>query len=270
MIDNLQIYHISSLDRHEGNTNKFIVDLNIDQSLLNNLTHVSLISIAIPKSYYNIQKNSYINLYENNNLIIINVEEGNYTLTQLLKVLTTKFNNQTLNNVIYNFQKNKIDYDDGKIKITCNKSEIIKKIYIEENELYESLGLNKFKYYEFSDILISDNVVNLSSNNVIYLHSNIVSSPFNDLNTSGNNILCYINNCGSCPSYSYIIKDYDIISNMKRLKFNSNMLFFLTSENRDIDLNGCNFNFSLVFFRYIDNYPFYKKISNYIDYELIK
>lgn len=270
MIDNLQIYHVSSKDRHEGNSNKFYIDLNIDQSILNNLTHCAISSISIPKSYYNIQKNSIINLYENNVLISINVEEGNYTLTQLLKTLTTKFNNQTLNNVIYSFQKNTIDYDDGKIKITCNRPDIIKKIYIEENELYESIGLNKYKYYEFNEIIISEYVVNLSSNNVIYLHSNIVSSQFNDLNTSGNNILCYINNCGICPSYSYIIKDFDIISNMKRFKFSPNMLFFLTSENRDIDLNGCDFSFSLLFFRYVDNYPFYKKISNYIDYKLIK
>ena len=270
MIDNLQIYHVSSQDRDEGTSNKFIIDLNIDQSLLQNLTHCSVLSISVPKSYYNIQKNSFINLYENNNLIIINVEEGNYNLTQLLKILTTKFNNQTLNNIKYTFQKNTIDYDDGKIKIICDKPEINKKIYIEENELWQSLGLNKFKYYEFNTFLISENVVNLNSNSVIYLHSNIVSSTFNDLNTSGNNVLAYINNCGLCPSYSYIIKDYDIISNMKRLKFNSKMLFFLTSENRDIDLNGCDFNFSLVLFRYVDNYPFYKKISNYIDYQLIQ
>lgn len=269
MIDNLQIYHVSSKDRDSGNSNRFIVDLNIDQSILYKLTHCCVLSIQIPKSFYNIQKNSFINLYENDNLIIINVEEGNYTLQQLLKTLTTKFNNQTLNNVIYSFQKNTIDYDDGKIKITCNKPEIIKKIYIEENELYESLGFNKYKYYEFNEYLISDNVVNLNSNNVIYLHSNIVSSQYNDLQTSGNNILCYVG-CGSCPSYSYIIKDYDIISNMKRLNFNANMLFFLTSELRDIDLNGCDFSFSIAFFKYVDNYPFYKKISNYIDYELIK
>lgn len=270
MIDNLQIYHVSSKDRDSGNQNNFIIDLNIDQNILQNLTHCAVLSISIPKSYYNIQSNSIINLYEDNILIPILIDPGNYTLNQLLKMMTKKFNENTLNDIKYNFIKNNIEYDDGKIRIECDKPEINKQIYIEENELYESLGFKSFKYYQFTSQLISENVVNLNSNNIIYLHSNIVSSQFNDFNTSGNNILCYINNCGACASYSYIIKDFDIISNMKRLKFNSNMNFFITSENRNIDLNGCDFSFILVFFRFVDNYPFYKKISNYIDYELIR
>jgi len=268
MIDNLLTYHISSKDKDNGTSNDFIIDLNIDQSLKEVLNFCCVQNITIPKSYYNIQENSYLTLYENNIPIIINVEAGNYTRQDLIKSLNTKFNNQTLNNIVYTISKNTILYEDGKLKISCNKPEIIKKIIFTNNELYECMGFN-IKEYIFTNELISPNVQNMNSNNIIYLHSNIVSSNNNDFQTSGNNILCYVNNCGSCPSFSYIDKDFDMISNMKKLLFTSSMRFYLTSENRDINFNGLDVNFTISFFRYTDNIQYYRKFSNYIDYKLI-
>ena len=268
MIDNILTYHISSKDKDNGTSNDFTIDLNLDQSLKEILTHCVVQNITLPKSYYNIQENSFLKLYEGSQEIIINVEAGNYTRQDLIKSLNTKFNNQTLNNIVYTISKNTTLYEDGKLKISCDKPGITKKIIFGINELYECMGFNIGEYI-FTNEIISPNVQNMNSNNIIYLHSNIVSSNNNDFQTSGNNILCYINNCGSCPSFSYIDKDYDMISNMKKLLFNSNMRFYFTSENRDINFNGLDVNFTISFFRYTENIQYYRKISNYIDYKLI-
>jgi len=73
----------------------------------------------------------------------------------------------------------------------------------------------------------------------------------NDFKTSGNNILTYINNCGACPFYSFIQKDYsDLLFHMKDLIFNPLMRFYLTSENRNINLHNINYNFSIHLFTY--------------------
>lgn len=268
MIDNLLTYHVSSKDRDSGISSDFIIDLNIDQGLKEVLTHCVVQSLVVPKSYYNIQENSNLLLYEGNQEINIYVEPGNYTRQELIKTLQTKFNAQTLNNITYTISKNTTLYEDGKLKITCDKPEITKKLIFSNNELYECMGFNMTEYI-FTNEIISPNVQNMNSNNIIYLHSNIVSSNNNDFQTSGNNILCYLNNCGSCQSFSYIEKDFDLIYNMKKLLFNSAMRFYLTSENRELNLNGLDINFTISFFRYTENIQYYRKFSNYIDYKLI-
>lgn len=270
MISNLLTFHISSADRDDGTIEDFLIDLNIDQSLRKQLNKVALSSIVIPKTYYNIQENSYFYLYEDDVLITININPGNYNKNQLSKVLSSKLTSQSLNQVVYLFQQNNTEYDDGLIKITCDKPLINKKIYFVENEVYDCLGFFKEKYYQFTNELIGEKIQNLNSNNIIYLHSNIICSPMNDFKTSGNNILTYINNCGACPFYSFIQKDYsDLLFHMKDLIFNPLMRFYLTSENRNINLHNINYNFSIHLFTYQENAPLYKKINNFMNYTLV-
>jgi len=66
------------------------------------------------------------------------------------------------------------------------------------------MGFFKDKEYIFTTELISERIQNFNSNNMIYLHSNLVSSDINDFKSSGNNILALLNNCGSCSFFSYI------------------------------------------------------------------
>ena len=47
------------------------------------------------------------------------------------------------------------------------------------------------------------------------------------------------------------------------------MNFYLTSENRLINLNNIDYNFTINFFTYTENLPLYKKISNIINYSLV-
>jgi len=104
MISNLLTFHISSADRDDGTIEDFLIDLNIDQSLRKQLNKVALSSIVIPKTYYNIQENSYFYLYEDDVLITININPGNYNKNQLSKVLSSKLTSQSLNQVVYLFQ----------------------------------------------------------------------------------------------------------------------------------------------------------------------
>ena len=153
MIDNILTYHISSKDKDNGTSNDFTIDLNLDQSLKEILTHCVVQNITLPKSYYNIQENSFLKLYEGSQEIIINVEAGNYTRQDLIKSLNTKFNNQTLNNIVYTISKNTTLYEDGKLKISCDKPGITKKIIFGINELYECMGFNIGEYIFTNEII---------------------------------------------------------------------------------------------------------------------
>lgn len=269
MISDLLTFHISSQDKDDGIIEDFTIDLNIDIALKKRLNKVCISSIVIPKTYYNIE-NSYLYLYENNQEIIIYINGGNYNKTQFYKILSQKLTQYSLNQVSYIIQQNSIEYDDGLVKITCDKPNIIKKLYFIENEIYDCLGFFKNKYYEFTDVLIGERIQNYNSNNIIYLHSNLVCNNLNDFKTGGNNILSTINNCGSCPFYSYIQKEYyDLVFHMKDLIYNPLMRFYLTSENRNINLHNVDYNFTIHFFTYTDNLPLYKKINNYINYSLV-
>jgi hypothetical protein len=56
---------------------------------------------------------------------------------------------------------------------------------------------------------------------------------------------------------------------MRDLIFNPLMRFYLTSENRNINLHNINYNFSIHLFTYTENAPFYKKINNFMNYTLV-
>ena len=270
MIDNLISFNITSRNRNSGSTNDFNINLDLPTDLISKFTHISITDISIPKSFYQIEQGrNNFTLYEDDVLININLPEGNYTKQQLYTYLKFEMTLQSLNAVEYNVLDVQSSFDTGKLKITANKPLVNKKLLFSKNDLYQFMGFNYDKEYFFIDQIISDNVINLNSEDVLLLHSNICSSNNND-NIGGSNVVCSIYSCGHV-NYSYIIKSYDLIYNMKPFIKNSLYNFYLTNENNDvINLNGVDFNFVLNIFTYTPNNNIYKKINDLINYSLIK
>ena len=270
MIDNLISYNITSKNRINGHTHNFNININIPSDVISKINYVSITDISIPKSFYQIENNyNTFSLYENNVLITITLPPGNYSKTQLLTYLNSQMTLQSLNNVIYEIVDEQTLYDTGKIKINTDKPLVIKKLLFSRNDIYQFLGFNYNIIYTFNTYLISENIINLNSEDVILLHSNISSSSNNDQDV-GSNVLSSIYTSGQ-KNYSYIIKSFDMIYNMKPFIKNNNYNFYLTNENNQIiDLNGIDFNFVLNIFTYTPNNNFYKKVNDIINYSLIK
>jgi hypothetical protein len=269
MIDNLISYNITSASRNSGTTDNFNIKLDIPNDILNKLTSCSITDVSIPKSFYQIVNNyNTFHLYEDNNLIIITIEQGNYSKSQLYAALSTKMINQSLNNIKYNVSDEQTLYDTGKMKITATNELINKSLIFQNNDMYKAMGFNINKEYTFTTTLISENIINLNSEDVLLLHSNITSNYNNDL-IGGSNVLCSIYTSGQ-KNYSYIIKSYDLIYNMKKFIPNNNMTFYLTNEQgENINLGGIDFNFVLNLFTYIPNSKIYNKIDQIINYSLL-
>jgi hypothetical protein len=269
MIDNLITYNITSKNRLEGSTNNFIIKLNIPVDIINSITNVSITDISIPKSFYQIENGfNTFNLYENNVLINIILPAGNYSKLQLFSYLNIHMTNQSLNSVIYTITDEHLSYDTGKIKITADKPLITKKLLFSKNDVFQFLGFNTDIQYSFIDQIVSPNIINLNSEDVLLLHSNICSNNNNDL-LGGSDVLSSIYTSGQ-KNYSYITKSFDLIYNMKPFTNNNYFKFYLTNENNNIiDLGGIDLNFVLNLFTYTPNNKIYNKINNLINYSLI-
>ncbi len=269
MIDNIISYNITSASRNSGTTSNFNIKLDIPNDILNKLNAVSISNISLPKSFYQISNNyNTFHLYEDNVLITITIEQGNYTKSQLYVALQTKMTNQSLNNIIYTVTDEQTLYDTGKLKITATNPLINKSLIFQNNDMFKSMGFNINKEYTFTTTLISENIINLNAEDVLLLHSNITSNYNNDL-IGGSNVLCSVYTSGQ-KNYSYIIKSYDLIYNMKKFIPNNNMNFYLTNElGENIDLGGIDFNFIINFFTYIPNSKIYNKIDQIINYSLL-
>ena len=195
-----------------------------------------------------------------------------YTKQQLFIKLSSLLTSSSLNNLIYNLEDEYNDRQTGKIKITITNNINNYPVYLkfEKNDIYKILGFTFNKnYYFYDNILISENVINLNRESNLFLHSNIIRNKNSILNI-GNDVLSVIYSTNT-PNFSYIKTDYDLITNMKDFKYQSDALFYLTNEDNEIiDLQGCDIYFNIVFFRYTPNKLLYDKINNYINFNLLQ
>lgn len=269
MLSNLQTFYINSKKRENGTNSNFSYNFDIHEPI----SHVSLVYITIPKSYYMIQNNynTFI-LIEGAQEIIITIPEGNYTREQLYVQLKIIMDAASLNAVSYTISNNQTLYEDGKLKIITNDAIINKKLmFLDTNPINEVFGFCKGYTDIFTTQIISCNVINLSRENTIYLMSDCISTIQQDQIYGGNQILDVIYSSQN-KLFSYITQQYDIFENMKPFNNKSYSTFNFQLINEDgipLELNGVDWSFTLCFFLYIENKNIYKKISNYIDYNLI-
>ena len=96
MIRSSQTLYINSKQRSKGFDHDFYITLPIQPA--NKFTHVSVLGISIPKSFYSVQNNQNTFIVRevfNNNLLItdniITVPEGNYTINSFIITLKDLF-----------------------------------------------------------------------------------------------------------------------------------------------------------------------------------
>ena len=247
-----QIIHIRSKDADQltpnFNTN-FVVNMKTALSTTTNEeVHVSLMSVEIPYSFYNIS-----NDLENNSLkytfngTLYNLSFGNrdYDVFQLVDYFNNSNNHiSTVFTTTYDIQENKISMlnkSGATIVINWTQSNINKELGYLVDEADETV-LNGFTS-------VSRFVVNLAT-----IHSILIKCPnvgsSNVISTRSGNSTILQKVSVDCNSFGIIylnMSDYRQVT-ISQASVIDQLVFTLTDQNnRMLQLNNCNFEFSILF-----------------------
>lgn len=272
-ISNLLTYNINSSKNNiqSGTSDNFTYNVVLPADVLKKINSVSVSSVTIPKSFYQINENNNTFIISENNVDInITLIAGNYSLQQWFTALSSSLTTASLNGITYtvSFQYNNVD--NGIMKITSSNAVLPISLKIGNSSICGVLGFDRNSINNFSSgVLLSSYVINLNESDMVYLNSNCVNSYYNDATNQSSNTLCIIYT-GSYVNYSYVSQYFDIITNMKKF-YNKNGVFnfYLVDENNDpINLHGVDLSFTINFFTYTQNDYTYTKVNNWIDYKV--
>lgn len=238
---NSNLVFINSYNRISGNTSNFNID--ISNQINNDIKYekISLVNISLPKTYYLINNTSNILIInENGNDYYITIQNGNYSLLSLCAYLNIPSNLSNYGvSYSYNFTPN---IQTGKILITVSNNmsqDVIFKFGHDEN-MALILGFDEINY-TFNNSLLSPNICNFELTNSISLCCDIVE----------NQIL--FNFTPNVLAYNYInFQNNNIEMTSKKINkvFNNTINFYLIDNisNKNIDLNGINYAFTIILF----------------------
>jgi hypothetical protein len=241
-IEDKLIYYINSANRVSGTHSNFVYKLDIPPNKL--YTHVTLLDLSIPKSYYLIQepRNTFI-LKEENKEVTITVPPGNYSSNTFSKYITQEMNNKSPNQFHYYITQN----NQGKYEFEVKNNDNIQPSIKVSNYLYEQLGFEPETENKFvNNKLTSTNVIDFQRESTLFLRSDIVGHDNN------NNVLQQVFTENTADYSNIVFINNDIQAYAKRLNTNTTNAyrFILTDENGQyIDTNGRNLVFTLLIYK---------------------
>lgn len=244
-----EIFYVNSLDRTSGTTSDFTYTFSGLQ--FDRYDRVVLLSGLIPKSYYIIRsENRTFVLSENDVEVTVTMPVGNYTRTSFRQVLQTQINAVASYTYAITNETIATSQDTGKYTYTVSGNSGVqpKFIFSDVNTLYEQMGFDSGSTNTFSaDTLTSSDVINLAQESTIFLKSDIIVPS-----GAQNNIL-HAFYTTSQASYGVIGVENSIpewTSRHLSSKTSDTFRFYLVNENnQQIDLNGQNFVFTLLFYK---------------------
>lgn len=260
-----QIFYVSSHDRSSGNSNNFSFTFNLTPKT--NYDYVGILAASIPKSYYLISSiNDTFILNENGVNSSIVIPHGNYTISAWTNILTTLLNNNSPNNYTYNvYFPPSTTCNTGMFKFTVsNNAGIQPSFIISNNSPYKQLGFNIGTYSFYNNSLSSVNIVSLQLINALFIHSNICDNK-------DDSVLQEI--YSNTSDYSYIIyQATELTAYSKKISITNTSIisatFYLTDEDNNlVDLNGLNWNFTIIFYKLNNTYDM---IKDFIKLSLIQ
>jgi hypothetical protein len=265
LIAHKKLFYINSQNKLTGTNSRFTVNIPFFKE--DNFDRVAVLNCTVPKSFYNVRagQNSFT-LTEGLQSTVIVIPPGNYSRRSLQKTLQDQLNASSPTPLTYTVSwPTPTQVNTGKFTFTCSNVGGIQPIFVFTDKLYRHLGFDKNSSNQFSSFsLISKNVINLQSDNVLYIHSDIASNGEDD-------ILQEIWAAAGNPDYSNIhFENFDLEAYSKQLvsKTKTNYYFYLTDQDqKEVDLNGVNWNLTLILFRHNE---FWQMNKQYIKYQLLK
>lgn len=267
-MESSQIYYVNSRNRDSGTDSDFYIRLDIDQN--NKFDRISLLSVSIPKSFYNISE-------YNNKLLVLN-EDGaggsrlisipiaNYNRRSLSAVLTSLLNDNPQDFVYGISYTTNINVGDTcKFTITVTGNGGIQPVFSFQtsNTAFEILGFQRDSTNSFvADSLVSTNIINFNQENTFYLYTNVCQDKSSILqsiytaDTENNSFIIWNN-------------DNPLVNTKVYIGSTSNLFHFFIRNEDDlpVNLNGLNINLSIILYQTskTDEY-----IQKYIRYLLLK
>jgi hypothetical protein len=252
LIDSQQIIHVNSKFRVRGTDDNF--DYKIQLNSGNLYTHVAVLSVSIPKSYYLVPEgeNTFV-VMDDGTEITVTIPPGNYSITSFIYVLTNIFQNHAehLNHYSVTFPNSKIQAQTGKMTFVHTNTNHSSSFVFGDNHLAEVMGFergstNTFVINGNQTTLVSKNVCNFQRESTLFLHSDVASNEKDDILlemfASGNPDLSNINfeNQGNLEEHSKLITNSQ----------NNSYKFYITDEyDKGINLNGVNMLITLCFYQ---------------------
>ena len=243
MIDNY-IAYVNSYNKlvSTDSTSDFTVMINLPKN--NSFNKVVVVQMAIPKSYYLVQKGyNTFNVYEpdNSSYHLVTLLAGNYTKTTFMAELENKLNNASppctgIYHVAFSTSTGKWTYT--VTGITLQPS------IITTTNLFEQLGFSKNTTNAFvGGSIISSNCVKLQLEDTLF----IISDCSNALSGVLQEVYC---NSSDFSNITFSQYNEELYSKTFIRNNNNVFRFSLTDENfRPLDLNGLNMNMTLCFYR---------------------
>ena len=181
-VTNYHYVYVNSRDRLAGTDENFTYLINFPTGF--DFTHVVVLNILIPKSYYLIQAGQLENIFqlsENGVMVTIAVPIGSYLLNAFKKTVGALLTAASPNGLTYTLTYPNLNGPDTGKWTYHQTNGAIQSSIICNQHLYEPLGFLGGSTNNFiGQDLISSCVIKLQSEDRILLHSNIAANPTND------------------------------------------------------------------------------------------
>jgi hypothetical protein len=247
LINDSQIYYINSNDRINGTASDFTVNLVIDPTREYN--RVCVLQALIPQSYWLIESDyNTFTLIENETSVIVSITPGNYNRKSLSLVLSTILSSTSPNGWKYvvSYPNAGSEADTGFYTYTVSGNGSSQPSFQFESYCYEPLGFDANSTNIFvNNVLTSTNVIKLSPEDQLFIHSDICSNKNDDILQD-----IYAGGAATYSSILYQCIDVEAYSKSFVNAGCSSYRFYLTDENETIlDLNGQNMVITLVLYK---------------------
>ena len=248
LISNSKIFYINSRDRVSGTDSDFLYQFEIPPE--SKFDKVCVLQLCIPKSYYLIQANESFTLTEAGNSVNIVVTTGNYTRKSFASTIQSLLTSNSPNGYTYTVTYPTLSTvpDTGKYTFTVTGNGAVQPVFTfaTSNDLWDHMGFARGSTNNFvASTLTSTQVINLQKENTLFLHSDIA-------NNGSDNVLQEVFSVQSSDYSSIVFQQYNIDGYSKDIVGNENNVFrfYLTDEDSNsIDLNGQNFNVTLLMYK---------------------
>jgi hypothetical protein len=238
------VFHLNSNNRINGNHQDFEIKVDITNGKIVDYDSVVVLSASVPKSYYAIEDGrNTIDLIENSTTTTISITPGTYSASDFTNLIQGLLNDNSSQGWTYAMSIN-LSTAKYTISVSGNGGN---QPSINPKEVYEKFGLLRNTITAFTgDSLTSINVVDMSPENDIFIHSNISrGSNTNDdilIDLFGSGVPPFGRIQFFNPEPDQYAKDLNTTSDVYR--------FYITDEDGNIkNLNGVNWTATLLFFK---------------------
>ena len=236
-----RIFYVNSRNRRTGTDGDFTYEIDLKSQ---DVTHAVILQAYIPKSYYLIadQKNTF-ELEEGKDSATVTIDPGSYSRSAFKSQLQTRLNEASPNGWAYAVSNpTTSEAETGKFTFTVTGNGGTQPAFNVGSHLWEQLGFNIDTTNEFTgDALTSTNVINLQSEQTLFIHSDLIQD--------GDAVLqeIYSSNSLNFSGISFQNPAPDLYAKKISTTNSNSYRFYLTDENTNpINLNGLNIVFTLL------------------------